>query len=162
PAVQLLDKANVAALMAPSLARLRRVEGHAGQPGPGFAVHPDLIGANHPVRDFALLALIEELLIRGEILRKLGRRDLAVVAQIDLLERIAVAVFDVAGHVDAVKHVAHVVYAGDAFLGEEVAHSGPEHERLFPARAWLEARGGLGEAEVQAYRNKILAANHFG
>src|SRR5262249_41380212 len=67
-AVEFLDEADVAALVAPGLADLRRVEGHAGQPGAGLAVQADLVAADHPLGDLALLALVEEALVGSEVL----------------------------------------------------------------------------------------------
>src|SRR5262249_33518832 len=98
-AVQLFDHADVAALMAPGFDGLRRVEGHAGEPGAGLAVDLDLVGADHPVRNFAFLALIEEAGVGGEVLGELLGGDQAVVAQVDLGEVVAAFVADVAGHV---------------------------------------------------------------
>src|SRR5262249_40261515 len=56
--VQLLDEADVPSLVAPRLADGRRVERQAAQPRAGFAIDLHLVGADHPLRDLVVLALV--------------------------------------------------------------------------------------------------------
>ena len=65
PAVQFLDEADVAALVAPRLGHRRGVERHAGQPRPRLAVELHLIGPDHPLGNPCRPAPVEELLRRG-------------------------------------------------------------------------------------------------
>src|SRR5262245_62856091 len=99
--------------MAPGLADRRRVERHPRQPGARLALELHLIGADHPLRHLAFLALIEELLIGSEVVLELLGGQLALVAEVNLLEGIAVLVAHVAGHVDAIEERIVWIYRGD-------------------------------------------------
>src|SRR5262249_51312222 len=161
-AVQLLDEAHVAALMAPGFRNRPRVECHACQPRTRLALHFHLVGADHALRHLARLALIEVLLVRPEVGEELLRRDGATVTEINLLEGVALLVPQVAGQIDPVEEVRNVVDAGDALTAQDVALAGLEDEDLLPERASLVTLRRLGEAEAHLDRNEVLAAHHLG
>src|SRR5262249_14468694 len=60
-------QADVAALMAPCLARRLGVERHAGKPRPQLIVYLHLHRSDHPRRRLLLAALVEVLRVRGEV-----------------------------------------------------------------------------------------------
>src|SRR4051794_36465658 len=74
-AVKLLNEADVAALVAPRLACLGRVERHAGQPRAGLAVELHLIRADHACGYLPVVALVQELRVGAEVLLELAGRD---------------------------------------------------------------------------------------
>src|SRR5262249_60217258 len=87
--VQFLDEAHVSALVAPRLGRGRRIEGHSREPRPRLAIDLHLVGPDHPLRRFRVVALVEEPGVRTEIVLELGRRDrLVAIAEVDGLKLI--------------------------------------------------------------------------
>src|SRR5262249_35684980 len=132
-------------------------EGDSGEPWSRFAVLFHLVGADHARGNLAVLTLIEVLRIGAEVLAEFLSGDRFVeVTEVDLGEVVALAVLEVARHVDAVEEVVHVVDAGDLFRAEEVAQARLEDERLFPGRAGLEALARLREGEAQPYGDEVL------
>src|SRR5438132_6456886 len=136
PAAELLNQADVAALVAPGLGNHRRVKRHAGQPGAVLAGPwiAKVVSADKPLRSLALSTHVGELLVGRKILQEFAGGDFAKVTEIDLAKGIAVLVLDVAGHIDAQEHGIAGVDAGDTVAGEEVAFAGREDDGLRPAR----------------------------
>ena len=144
-AADLLDEADVAALVAPRLVDDGRIQRHPRQPGTGTAVHPVLLGADHPLGNLPLPTLVEELAVRRKVLEELaGRKRLAalVVGEVNLRESVAPLVAQMPGHVLAEDELVHRVGAGDAVAGEEVALPPWEDQCLLPATARLATGGG--------------------
>src|SRR5437870_3859666 len=106
-AVQLLNEADVAALVAPGFGDRPRVERHARQPRPWLAIDFDVVSADHALGGLIPAALIEKPGIGREILRELRGRDRALVAEVDFAETLPVLVSDVPRHVDAIEDVVH-------------------------------------------------------
>ena len=144
--------------MEPRLGHRGRVERHPRQPRPRLAVEFHLVGPDHPLRYLALLVLVQILRVGAEVVLELRRGDrLVEVTEINLREIVAAFVADVAGHVDAIKQVVHVVDAGDALAGEDVAHARLEDQRLLPGRAGLVALAGLVEGVTQHDGDEAIA-----
>ncbi|MCX5676841.1 MAG: hypothetical protein NTX87_17765 [Planctomycetota bacterium] len=126
----LLDETHVAALVAPRLVNRRGVERHAGQPRHPLAA--DLAGADHALGQGILAALVQVPRIGREVVEEIGRRYAALVREVHLLERVAVCVLDVAGHVDAQEDVRHIVGAFDAVGRQKVPPPRREDQHLRP------------------------------
>src|SRR5438132_7975683 len=159
--VQFLDHAHVAALVAPGFRDFRRIERHPCYPGTGLAVHLDLIGANHALGNGCRFALVEITLVWSEVLVEFGGGNFADVAQVDVGERVALLVTDVARHVDAIEEIIDVVDARDALAAQEIAHAGLEDECLLPLRPGLQTGCGLREAKAQPHGHEAVSFNDF-
>jgi len=87
-----------------------------------------------PVHDVLLvhLAPVAKQSVGREIVQEGAGRDVAVVAQVDLAERVSPVVSDVAWHVEPQEQGITVVGRGDLVGGQEVTLALREHERLLP------------------------------
>src|SRR6185437_1348130 len=161
-AVQLLNEADVAALMAPRFRHLGRIERHPRQPRTGFAIAFHLIGPDHSLGNLAVLPLIQILRIGTEIVleRRCGQW-FAKVAQIDLLEVIAVLVADMTWHVNAIKKIVYVIDTGDSLARQEPADPWLKDEDLLPGRAGLVTLAGLVEGVALADSDEVRALDHL-
>src|SRR5207302_7186347 len=97
-----------------------------------------------------------------EILFELfGGDQFVVVTEVNLSKRVAVLVANMAGHVDTVEEVLHVVGASDLLAGKDVAHARLEDEGLLPGRSGLETLGRLGVLEAQAEGDEAVPSVYF-
>lgn len=158
----LLDETDVAALMAPGLMHKVGIQRHAGEPGARFAVLLELVGADHTFGNLALSMLVKKLAVWREILQELRGRDHALIAEVNLVERVSLVVLEMAGQVDAKDEMIDVVGRGDGFAAQEPALAGFEDQRLFPERTSFVAVVPLGEAERHLDGQEIFAANDDG
>src|SRR5207245_3516091 len=116
-----------------------------------------VVGADKPLRNLALSTHVEELLVGRKIVQEFAGEDFAKVTEIDLAERIAFFVLDVARHIDAQEHGIAGVDADDAVAGEKVAFAGREDDGLRPARPRFLARRGKVVSVILLDGDKIPA-----
>src|SRR5665213_67554 len=90
-AMELLNEADVSALMTPRLRDLRPIKRHPCKPRARLAIEFHLICPNHALRHRRVAAIVQKLFIRPEVRLERGRGSWFVpIAQIDLGERVTV------------------------------------------------------------------------
>src|SRR5207245_364390 len=101
--MQLLNEADVAALVTPGFGGGGGIKSHSRQPWARPATDLQLISADKALGQFAFPPLVEKTFVGAEILEEFFRLDRAVIAQMDVGEVVPLLVPNMTRHVNAIE-----------------------------------------------------------